>query len=443
MEMAEAKILNDLEVMQQVLSLLRQNQSPEYGYAEGLVRQMESMENEIRMLNARLSAFMDQLSQIQGDGIKDRTAEVYGAMSGKGQELLRSVRDLAGHTAQKGREWIAAIRQGGEVKLHSFLEGTGIREKLEELRNGLKDIISELEKDIRTLDNIESEFRQTGEHLANAFRLIGGREVSGRETEPSHVLSGIPRQMLEAYKGMLDWINGAIQSFDRLGRKADLEAVKKDGTALEHMENQTPEICMEAVKQNGMALEYVKEQTPELCMEAVRQDGLALWYVNGQTPEICMEAVKKDGMALDFVNGQTPEIRMAAVNQNGMALEFAEEQTPELCMAAVKQNGMSLEYVKEQTPELCMEAVRQDGRALEYVKEQTPELCTEAVKQDGRALKYVDAKFMHIFMENDKQPKQPAQKSSVIDKLNRYKNEIKNENEKREPVQQKQQEAGR
>ncbi len=54
-----------------------------------------------------------------------------------------------------------------------------------------------------------------------------------------------------------------------------------------------------------------------------------------------------------------------------------------------------------------------------------------------------EGKRTWIFMENDKQPKQPAQKGSVIDKLNRYKNEIKNENGKREPVQQKQQEAGR
>ena len=33
---------------------------------------------------------------------------------------------------------------------------------------------------------------------------------------------------------------------------------------------------MEAVKKNGIALEYVKEQTSEICMEAVKQNGYGI-----------------------------------------------------------------------------------------------------------------------------------------------------------------------
>ena len=36
--------------------------------------------------------------------------------------------------------------------------------------------------------------------------------------------------------------------------------VKHDGLALEHIQNQTDEICKIAVQQNGYALEYVKNQ---------------------------------------------------------------------------------------------------------------------------------------------------------------------------------------
>ena len=36
-------------------------------------------------------------------------------------------------------------------------------------------------------------------------------------------------------------------------------------------------------------------------LEAVKKDGYALQYVKEQTPEIALEAVKKDGGALQFV----------------------------------------------------------------------------------------------------------------------------------------------
>ena len=87
-----------------------------------------------------------------------------------------------------------------------------------------------------------------------------------------------------------------------------MKAVKEDGLALEHVKEQTHEICLEAVKENGHALEYVKEQTYEICLEAVKQNGYALEYVKEQTFEICLEAIKETGYALKCVKEQTPLI---------------------------------------------------------------------------------------------------------------------------------------
>ena len=68
----------------------------------------------------------------------------------------------------------------------------------------------------------------------------------------------------------------------------DLEKVKEDGWALQHVENQTPEICLMAVKRYGCALQYVKVQTPEICLAALEQDGEAIQYVS---PYIAMRAL--------------------------------------------------------------------------------------------------------------------------------------------------------
>lgn len=65
----------------------------------------------------------------------------------------------------------------------------------------------------------------------------------------------------------------------------ELAAVQKDGYALVHIKEQTPELCLAAVQQNGYTLNYVKEQTPALCLAAVQQNGGALQFVKEQTPE--------------------------------------------------------------------------------------------------------------------------------------------------------------
>ena len=46
-----------------------------------------------------------------------------------------------------------------------------------------------------------------------------------------------------------------------------------------------------------MALRFVKNQTHEICLEAVKRDGLALQYVKEQTPEI-IHYLKKCNMQL-------------------------------------------------------------------------------------------------------------------------------------------------
>ena len=80
----------------------------------------------------------------------------------------------------------------------------------------------------------------------------------------------------------------------------NLEKVKENGYNLQHVKNQTPEICLAAVKQEGFALQHVKNQTPEICLAAVEQDGHALHYVKNQTEEICLAAFEEDEESIEY-----------------------------------------------------------------------------------------------------------------------------------------------
>ena len=49
-----------------------------------------------------------------------------------------------------------------------------------------------------------------------------------------------------------------------------LDYVRGNGLRLQHVDDQTEEICLAAVRENGMALMYVKDQTEKICLAAVR-----------------------------------------------------------------------------------------------------------------------------------------------------------------------------
>jgi hypothetical protein len=49
------------------------------------------------------------------------------------------------------------------------------------------------------------------------------------------------------------------------------------------MQEQTEQICLEAVRRNGNALQFVKNQTEQICLEAVEREGKTLQYVKNQT----------------------------------------------------------------------------------------------------------------------------------------------------------------
>jgi len=87
-------------------------------------------------------------------------------------------------------------------------------------------------------------------------------------------------QVLPKEEELKDERTKAIEEFDRWSNEEYcLEAVKRDGYALECVKDQTEAICLEAVKETGSALGYVKDQTEAICLEAVKEDGDALGYV--------------------------------------------------------------------------------------------------------------------------------------------------------------------
>lgn len=155
--------------------------------------------------------------------------------------------------------------------------------------------------------------------------------------------------------------------FDKLSHETILKYITENPYLIEHVKNQTSELCTIAVGKCVETLQYVKNQTPELCLMAVRKNGFVLRHIKRQTHEICMEAVKESAMALQHVERQTHEICMEAVRRDGKALCYVHDQTPEICEVAVKQDAFALMHVENKTLKLCTIAVNKDKYMMKCV----------------------------------------------------------------------------
>ena len=63
---------------------------------------------------------------------------------------------------------------------------------------------------------------------------------------------------------------------------------------------------LEKVKKDGWALEFVQEQTPELCLAAVKKDKVAIMYVSKKFDFLFQKKFKK--MSLKEIRAEVPEL---------------------------------------------------------------------------------------------------------------------------------------
>lgn len=118
-------------------------------------------------------------------------------------------------------------------------------------------------------------------------------------------------------------------------------------------------------------------------LEDIKKDGSLLKNVENQTEELCLAAVTSKGGALKYVKNHTPEIVIAAINQNGGAIHFVTNPSHELIELAVMKNPESLlalaeKYKWEEDEVFLLHILRKQPAVLPYLSGNTVEkLCRE------------------------------------------------------------------
>jgi hypothetical protein len=156
-----------------------------------------------------------------------------------------------------------------------------------------------------------------------------------------------------------------------------IDILKIDGLALEHVQNQTIEMCLCALKQNGLALQYVRNPTELLIMTAMEQNPNAAQYIDysafgkqakTDTPPATIPDKIDSKLGKKFDTLTTSE-KIELVKKDGLSLKEMSEQTEEICIVAVNQTKMALKYVKDVTINVCLQIIKNDKESMKFVIE--------------------------------------------------------------------------
>lgn len=77
----------------------------------------------------------------------------------------------------------------------------------------------------------------------------------------------------------------------------------------------------------------------QMKLEAVKRDGYAIQFIDNPSEQVQLAAVKRIGYALHFIDNPSENVQLAAVKQNGRAIKYIDNPSDKVQLEAAKQIG--------------------------------------------------------------------------------------------------------
>lgn len=147
-----------------------------------------------------------------------------------------------------------------------------------------------------------------------------------------------------------------------------LMKVSCNNKAILDLPYQTVDSALAAVKKFGSALKHVNIQTPEIVKSAINHNFRSIRFAHNQTIDIKLQALKINAESIQLFHGLiTNDERDLFIKTNPFSIRWLQNVTPEEELKAVQLNWKALQYVKDRNENVCMEAYRQDVRSLMFL----------------------------------------------------------------------------
>ena len=195
MDIEAGKTLTNEEVIRELLELLKKNAMKEQAndvfeicsYVDGLEKKIDSMTEE-------LTNMQNQIKEMQEDTLvnnaKKALSEAQERLNTRCEQIKSQVLEVKEHVRSTAKGIVEEAKEKGRAALYRVSEFLGIKKRLLDIRENVRDAIKTTDKDIAKTALLAKGFREAGQTAANAFRTFADKpevdySAEGTET-PSH-----------------------------------------------------------------------------------------------------------------------------------------------------------------------------------------------------------------------------------------------------------------
>ena len=248
---AEKTLTND-EVIRELLDLLKKNAMKEQAndvfeicsYVDGLEKKIDSMTEE-------LTNMQNQIKEMQEDTLinnaKKAINEAQERLYTRCEQIKSQIFEVKEQVKFTARSIVDEAKVKGRVALYRVSEFLGIKKRLLNVRESVKDAIVSTDKDIARTALLAKGFREAGQTVANAFRTFADKpEVDYVQKEQRHIITKVVLSPMKAVKKMLVsmklHLDASIDKLDNLAMNVQFDKEKRMENTKEKTERVVAEV---------------------------------------------------------------------------------------------------------------------------------------------------------------------------------------------------------
>lgn len=238
----DEKELTNEEVMQELLKLLKNNgmQKESNGVYE-LCAYVDSLQNKLQDMTEELSEVRLQLKEIKEDtlinNIKKTLSEAADRLENRCNEIKMQLFEVKESMKTKAHEIVNDFKKKGKSALNKVSEFFGVKEKLQKMRDSVKEGIAETDKTIEKIDAFGAGMREANQKIANTFRTFADKpEVDYSKQDKKFSKTEAVKKPWEwqkkVYQSMVLRLDAAIDKVDILSKDIEISRMEKHRTEL-------------------------------------------------------------------------------------------------------------------------------------------------------------------------------------------------------------------
>ncbi len=232
----EDKPMTGEEVLQQILGALNGNgmQQAANGVYE-LCAYVDSMTHKVEEMTDEISELRDYIQKMEDDKLTNKLKkslnEAADRLELRCTEIKEQLFEVKESIKNKASDIMADFKMRGKEALNRVSEFVGLKDKLNKIRDKVKEGIADTNRILSKIDAFGKGMREAGQKVANTFRTFADKEeVDYSEKEQKFSKTELAKKpwqwQKKVYESMVLHLDGAIDKVDNLSK--DIEIARMD-----------------------------------------------------------------------------------------------------------------------------------------------------------------------------------------------------------------------